>query len=153
MWPTQVTDQMAQSAFAEMKARVIFRRHHVLVSFLSILGHCAVKFCLLYRYISDISSVFPVAMVVFWSGTALCCSFSKNVDDLPLFPLRDLVSLQGYCNLELCSTFPPLPYSHVSNPHFTYCFNYIIRFKNPLLGSPVKLHQVQACLYCFKMYH
>lgn len=66
-------------------------------------------------------------------------------------PVRGLVPLQGYCNfLELCSTSPPLPYSHVSNPHFTYSFNYIIHLKNLFLGSPVRLHQVQACLSCFK---
>lgn len=87
--------------------------------------------------------------------------FPVSVEDLPIFPLALqslLLEALSLCRAaatfsELCSAFPPLPYSHLSNPRFTYCFNYIIRLKNPFLGSPVKLHQVQACLSCFKTCH
>lgn len=87
--------------------------------------------------------------------------FPISVEDLPIFPLALqslLLEALSLCRaaatfLELCSTSPPLPYSRLSNPHFTYCFNCIIRLKNPFLGSPVKLHQVQACLSCSKTCH
>lgn len=103
------------------------------------------KFCtsLVYCYL-----LFPFTFRI-PTVSSLCCPFHC------LKTCICLVALLGDCSfLVLCCMFPPYPVLipiyviHVLPPALTSLF-----FENVFLGSPVKLHQVKACLTCFKTCH